>query len=68
MLAGRKRHYTALPLVLQKCLQEAIIRLIVSGTQRVPVRVDSDHAGSQAINLQRLLKPGLSVEPDVRIR
>jgi hypothetical protein len=44
------------------------MRRIVSGTQRVPVRFDCDHAGSQAFSLQGLLKPGLPVEPDVRIR
>jgi len=54
--------------VLQKRPREVTIRLTVSGAQRVPVRIDCDHAASQAFNLQGLLKAGLSVEPDERVR
>jgi membrane fusion protein (multidrug efflux system) len=36
--------------------------------QRVPVRIDFDRAKGQDFNADALLKPGLSVEPDVRIR
>jgi membrane fusion protein, multidrug efflux system len=40
----------------------------VKVVQRVPVRIDFDRAPGQAFNTQGLLKPGLSVEPDVRVR
>jgi multidrug resistance efflux pump len=36
--------------------------------QRVPVRIDFDHSEGQKFNTEGLLKPGLSVEPKVRIR
>jgi multidrug resistance efflux pump len=36
--------------------------------QRVPVRIDFDHAAGQDFNAEGLLKPGLSVEPDVKVR
>ena len=36
--------------------------------QRVPVRIDFDHSQTQDFNAEGLLKPGLSVEPDVRVR
>lgn len=36
--------------------------------QRVPVRIDFDHPEGQKFNLEGLLKPGLSVEPKVRVR
>ena len=40
----------------------------VKVVQRVPVRIDFDHAAGQDFNAEGLLKPGLSVEPDVRVR
>jgi membrane fusion protein (multidrug efflux system) len=39
----------------------------VKVVQRVPVRIDFDRIG-QDFNAEGLLKPGLSVEPDVRVR
>jgi membrane fusion protein (multidrug efflux system) len=35
---------------------------------RVPVRIDFDRPDSQGFNAEDLLKPGLSVEPKVRVR
>jgi membrane fusion protein (multidrug efflux system) len=40
----------------------------VKVVQRVPVRIDFDRPQGQDFNAERLLKPGLSVEPDVRVR
>jgi membrane fusion protein (multidrug efflux system) len=40
----------------------------VKVVQRVPVRIDFDHSAGQQFNAEGLLKPGLSVEPDVRVR
>jgi membrane fusion protein, multidrug efflux system len=40
----------------------------VKVVQRVPVRVDFDRDAGQEFNADGLLKPGLSVEPDVRVR
>jgi membrane fusion protein, multidrug efflux system len=40
----------------------------VKVVQREPVRIDFDRSSSQDFNAEALLKPGLSVEPDVRIR
>lgn len=40
----------------------------VKVVQRVPVRIDFDRIAGQSFNAQGLLKPGLSVEPDVRVR
>src|SRR3984957_6643411 len=40
----------------------------VKVVQRVPVRIDFERAAGQAFNADGLLKPGLSVEPDVRVR
>jgi membrane fusion protein (multidrug efflux system) len=40
----------------------------VKVVQRVPVRIDFDRVPGQTFNLEGLLKPGLSVEPDVRVR
>jgi membrane fusion protein (multidrug efflux system) len=40
----------------------------VKVVQRVPVRIDFDRAVGQEFNAEGLLKPGLSVEPDVRVR
>lgn len=40
----------------------------VKVVQRVPVRIDFDHADSHSFNTDGLLKPGLSVEPEVRVR
>jgi membrane fusion protein, multidrug efflux system len=40
----------------------------VKVVQRVPVRIDFIHVAGQDFNAEGLLKPGLSVEPDVRVR
>jgi membrane fusion protein, multidrug efflux system len=40
----------------------------VKVVQRVPVRIDFDRPEDQGFNSEGLLKPGLSVEPDVRVR
>ncbi|HXN17530.1 MAG TPA: HlyD family secretion protein [Candidatus Binatus sp.] len=40
----------------------------VKVVQRVPVRIDFDHPPGQEFNVEGLLKPGLSVEPKVRVR
>jgi membrane fusion protein (multidrug efflux system) len=40
----------------------------VKVVQRVPVRVDFDRPAGLDFNAEGLLKPGLSVEPDVRVR
>jgi membrane fusion protein, multidrug efflux system len=40
----------------------------VKVVQRVPVRIDFDHSQTQDFNADGLLKPGLSVEPDVRVK
>ena len=40
----------------------------VKVVQRVPVRIDFDRSAKQDFNAEGLLKPGLSVEPNVRIR
>ena len=40
----------------------------VKVVQRVPVRIDFDRPEGQDFNSEGLLKPGLSVEPDVKIR
>jgi membrane fusion protein (multidrug efflux system) len=40
----------------------------VKVVQRVPVRLDFDRVPGQTFNAEGLLKPGLSVEPDVRVR
>jgi len=40
----------------------------VKVVQREPVRIDFDRAATQDFNAEGLLKPGLSVEPDVRVR
>jgi membrane fusion protein, multidrug efflux system len=40
----------------------------VKVVQRVPVRIDFERAAGQEFNVDGLLKPGLSVEPDVRVR
>jgi len=40
----------------------------VKVVQRVPVRIDFDRTPGQDFNREGLLKPGLSVEPDVRVR
>jgi membrane fusion protein, multidrug efflux system len=40
----------------------------VKVVQRVPVRIDFDRSQTQDFNAEGLLKPGLSVEPRVRIR
>lgn len=40
----------------------------VKVVQRLPVRIDFDRAEGQEFNAEGLLKPGLSVEPDVRVR
>lgn len=40
----------------------------VKVVQRVPVRIDFDRSQTKNFNAEGLLKPGLSVEPDVRVR
>jgi len=40
----------------------------VNGMPRVPVRIDFDRPENQNFNAEDLLKPGLSVEPRVRVR
>jgi membrane fusion protein (multidrug efflux system) len=40
----------------------------VKVVQRVPVRLDFDRSGGSDFNAEGLLKPGLSVEPEVRVR
>ncbi len=40
----------------------------VKVVQRVPVRIDFERVAGQEFNADGLLKPGLSVEPDVRVR
>jgi membrane fusion protein (multidrug efflux system) len=40
----------------------------VKVVQRVPVRIDFDRTVGQQFNAEALLKPGLSVEPEVRVR
>jgi membrane fusion protein, multidrug efflux system len=40
----------------------------VKVVQRVPVRIDFDRMAGQDFNAEGLLKPGLSVMPDVRVR
>jgi membrane fusion protein (multidrug efflux system) len=40
----------------------------VKVVQRVPVRIDFDNISGRDFNAEGLLKPGLSVEPDVRVR
>jgi membrane fusion protein (multidrug efflux system) len=40
----------------------------VKVVQRVPVRIDFDRSAGQDFNAEGLLKPGLSVEPEVRVR
>ena len=40
----------------------------VKVVQRVPVRIDFDRPVGEMFNAEALLKPGLSVEPEVRVR
>lgn len=40
----------------------------VKVVQRVPVRIDFDRSQTQDFNAEGLLKPGLSLEPNVRVR
>jgi len=40
----------------------------VKVVQRVPVRIDFNHTAGQDFNAEGMLKPGLSVVPDVRVR
>jgi membrane fusion protein (multidrug efflux system) len=40
----------------------------VKVVQRVPVRIDFDHSPGQEFNSDGLLKPGLSVQPEARVR
>jgi membrane fusion protein, multidrug efflux system len=40
----------------------------VKVVRRLPVRIDFDHSSGQNFNAQGLLKPGLSVEPIVKVR
>jgi multidrug resistance efflux pump len=43
-------------------------RNYVKVVQRVPVRLDFDRTHGQTFNAEGSLKPGLSVEPDSRVR
>ncbi len=52
--------------IFQKHPWKAILGLEVM--QHVPVRIDFDRSPGQEFNAEGLLKPGLSVEPDVRVR
>jgi membrane fusion protein (multidrug efflux system) len=40
----------------------------VKVVQRIPVRIDFDRSPRQVFNAEGLLEPGLSVEPEVRVR
>jgi membrane fusion protein, multidrug efflux system len=40
----------------------------VKVVQRIPIRIDFDRSAGQEFNAEGLLKPGLSVEPSVRVR
>ena len=40
----------------------------VKVVQRVPVRIDFDRVAGESFNKEGLLKPGLSVDPEVRVR
>jgi membrane fusion protein (multidrug efflux system) len=40
----------------------------VKVVQRVPIRIDFDRHEGQDFNAEGLLKPGLSLEPEVRVR
>jgi membrane fusion protein (multidrug efflux system) len=40
----------------------------VKVVQRVPVRIDFDRVAGESFNADGMLKPGLSVDPDVRVR
>jgi membrane fusion protein (multidrug efflux system) len=48
-------------------LKGAIVNEL-KGMPRVPVRIDFDRPGIHGFNTEDLLKPGLSVEPKVRVR
>ena len=41
---------------------------VVIPLTKAVLRIDFDHAQGQDFNADGLLKPGLSVEPDVRVR
>jgi membrane fusion protein (multidrug efflux system) len=58
---GASSVFSAMP------LKGAIVNR-VKGMPRVPVRIDFDRSEIQAFNTEDLLKPGLSVEPKVRVR
>ena len=58
---GASSVFSAMP------LQGAIVN-DVKGTPRVPVRIDFDGPAIQSFNAEEFLKPGLSVEPKVRVR
>jgi len=47
---------------------ESAIGNYVKVVQRVPVRIDFDRPPGQEFNAEELLKPGLSVEPKVKVR
>jgi hypothetical protein len=40
----------------------------VNAVRRVSVRIDFERVSGETLNAEGLLKPGLSVEPDVRVR
>ena len=47
---------------------EKVTRNYTKVVQRVPVRIDFDRPAGQNFNAEGLLKPGLSVEPKVKVR
>jgi multidrug resistance efflux pump len=49
-------------------LPENVTGNYVKIVQRVPVRIDFDRTPAQEFNVEGLLKPGLSVEPKVKVR
>jgi len=55
-------------LVLDQSPPESAAGTYVKVVQRVPVRIDFDRPPGQEFNAEELLKPGLSVEPKVKVR
>ena len=48
--------------------QENATRNYVKVVQRMPVRIDFDRSPGQEFNAEGFLKPGWSVEPNVKVR
>jgi multidrug resistance efflux pump len=55
-------------LVLDQSAPESAAGTYVKVVQRAPVRIDFDRPPGQEFNAEELLKPGLSVEPKVKVR